>query len=575
MDHLDRKLGELKKAAEKRREELKSADPTPEMQPDELARLIGELEIHQIELEVQNQELRKTHLELRESRREFLELFEFAPTGYVTIDRRGYILKANLAAATLLGIPRIHLQATAFTHFLSLEYHDDFHRAIRESDERREARSVELKLRRPDASEQLVKAKISTASEGENNTAPIRIALSDIHPPETAEEKLRDNRKMAAIEQLAGGVAHQFNNIMSIILGNTELAVDTLTDHHPAREHLEEIFNASLRARDLVRQLLTFGCKTAQDMKPCRMAPIIHDTLREIQPTLPKHITLRSRIADALPPVCADSAQIRELLINLCRNAADAMAEKGGVITVGLDPMLLDDRMIGDYPELRPGQHVKLTIRDTGRGMAPAVMARIFEPFFTTESRATATGLGLAVVHGITVRHEGTIRVESAPGRGTTFTLLFPAAISAAASETFSAAKSLRGTERIMIVDDESAVLNLEKQRLARLGYDVVCFSNPAAALENFRNAPAGFDLVITDLTMPKMNGNRLATEILKLRPSIPIILFTGHIEKRFKDKALENDFAAVFTKPVDRVELTETIRRLMDREPPPPVNAA
>jgi len=388
--------------------------------------------------------------------------------------------------------------------------------------------------------------------------------LRDITRQKKLEVQLGQSQKMEAIGTLAGGIAHEFNNILGIIIGNTELAIDDVPEWNPAKECLKEIRTASLRAKDVVRHILSFARKSHIERKPIQIAQIIKDTLKLMRASIPTTIDIHQSILCNYDTVLADPTQINHVLMNLCTNAAHAMREKGGVLEVKLQDVKLDEDMVAQYEELTPGRYVRLTVRDTGQGIDPEIMDRIFDPFFTTKGLAEGTGMGLSVVHGIVKSHDGAIRVKSEPGHGTIIEVLLPIidAEAEAAGEEFEVLPT--GTERILFVDDEPSIVMIAELMLERLGYEVTAKTSSVEAFELFEAEPDRYDLVITDMTMPHMTGDRLARKLFMIRSDIPVILCTGYSERIDEDKAKEMGIRAFTLKPLVMRDLAVTIRQVL-----------
>ena len=380
----------------------------------------------------------------------------------------------------------------------------------------------------------------------------------------TFEAQLQQAHKMESIGTLAGGIAHDFNNILGIILGNTELAMDDVSEWNPARINLEEARTAIFRARDVVRQLLSFARKTKLEKKPINLKPIIKESLKLMRSSIPTSIEIRQNIPKDIDTILADPTQIHQVLINLCTNADHAMPD-GGIIAVTLKNVKLNEDTAAKYPELNPGCYVNLTVSDTGHGISQEEIDRIFDPYFTTKEVGKGTGMGLAVVHGIVKGHNGTIAVKSEPGKGTTFSICFPVVEKEAFVETENDEKPSTGDERILFIDDEELIVKLGRKMLERLGYKVEAMASPIEALEMFRSQPDQFDLVITDLTMPKMTGDKLVKEILNIRSDLPIILCTGFSEKIDEKKAREIGAADYIEKPLDKHDFAFKVRKVLD----------
>ena len=388
--------------------------------------------------------------------------------------------------------------------------------------------------------------------------------IIDITDKKELETHLRQAHKMEAIGTLAGGIAHDFNNMLGIILGNTELAMDDVTEWNPARLNLEEIKTASLRAKDVVRQLLSFARKTDQERKPVKINPIVTGALKLLRSSIPTSIEIRSNIPRDSAIILADPTQINQIMINLCTNAAHAMEEDGGVLEISLDSMTLEQSTAQSY-ELSPGRYVKLTVNDTGHGIDPEINDRIFDPYFTTKEVGKGSGMGLAVVHGIVMNQDGAITVDSEVGKGTTLNVFLPIVEREPVPEITIDKDFPTGKERILFVDDEESIVKMGNQRLERLGYQVESTTSPLEALDLFRSKPDQFDLVITDLTMPKMTGDKLVKEILKIRPDILIILCTGFSEKMDGEKARAIGASGYLEKPHEKHDLAKMVRKVLD----------
>ena len=395
----------------------------------------------------------------------------------------------------------------------------------------------------------------------------VRLQIAtDITKLKRMEEELRQAHKMESIGTLAGGIAHDFNNILGIILGNTELAIDDVPQWNPARFNLEEIRTATLRARDVVRQLLSFARKTRLEKKPTNIVPIVKESLKLLRSSIPTSIDIRQNIPEDVDTILANPTQINQVLINLCTNADHAMPH-GGIIEVVLKNEALDENVTSRYPDLNPGRYVNLTVSDTGHGISEEDMDRIFDPYYTTKDVGKGTGMGLAVVHSIVKEHNGIITVKSKAGKGTTFSIFFPMVEKDVVMESEPADNLPMGNEKILFIDDEPSIVNIARQRLERLGYEVDAKMSPIEALELLRSKPDHFDLVITDLTMPKMTGDVLVKEILNIRPDIPVILCTGFSEKIDEKKAKAIGAADYIEKPVDQYDFAFKVRKVLDKK--------
>ena len=423
-----------------------------------------------------------------------------------------------------------------------------------------------IETHRYNRKKEIIPVSISGAIYKDQNGKPIGsvINLRDITEQKKLESQLQQSQKMEAIGTLAGGIAHDINNILGIILGNTELAMDDIPDWNPARLNLEEARIASLRAKDIVRQLLSFARKTEMEKKPTNIIPIVKESFKLLRSSIPTSIEIRLKISKDVDTIIADPTQINQILINLCTNADHAMPD-GGIIEIILNNIELDEANTARHSDLHPGRYVNLTVTDTGHGISQEVVDRIFDPYFTTKEVGKGTGMGLSVVHGIVKKHNGAITVKSEPGKGTSFSIFFPAVEENEVIESEPTEKLPTGNEKILFIDDEPSIVKMTRQMLERLGYKVETKMSSIEALELFRSKPDQFDLIITDMTMPSMTGDKLVKEILNIRPDIPTIICTGFSDKIDAEKATEIGAAEYVEKPVDKRNLAFKVRSVLD----------
>ena len=383
------------------------------------------------------------------------------------------------------------------------------------------------------------------------------------------EDQLRQAQKMEAIGTLAGGIAHDFNNILAAIMGHSELALMQLDQKEDAEKYISEVLNASDRAKDLVSQILSFSRHGDQELKPLQISTIVSEALRLIRSTLPTTIRIVKSIENQNSIVVGNATQIHQIVMNLCTNAAHAMQAGGGKLSISLKAVEIKANEAGSSlpasKKLGPGQYVNLVVADTGHGIPAHLLNRIFDPYFTTKEKDVGTGLGLAVVHGIVQNHGGSIEVRSEQGKGTVFDIYLPRIESHVKSDIDTLQAIPEGHEKILFIDDDPALADLGGKLLTVLGYQVVTATDPHRALEQFRDQPDAFDMVITDLIMPGLTGQELAEEILKLRSDTPIIACTGFSERLDGKQMVEAGIKGILYKPITIYQMAQIIRKALD----------
>ncbi len=416
-------------------------------------------------------------------------------------------------------------------------------------------------------------------AEGETTTVFARDLTgrkkAEVHRAEL-ETQLRESHKMQAIGTMAGGIAHDFNNILGAILGNVELAKADCGSQSPVLESLIEIEKAGRRARDLVRQILTFSRNDPPRRTAVALAEAMHDTERLLRVTLPPTVELHMLLPQDMPPVLADPTQVEQALLNLCTNAIHALGTTRGMVQVAATPARPDPRLC-ERLGLAPGDYVAITVRDNGPGMDAALLERVFEPFFTTKPVGQGTGLGLSVVHGVMGNHAGAVDVQSTPGKGSLFTLYFPAATPSAhahiaaeqaaqpAATGLPASTMPQRSRHVMYVDDDQALVFLVQRLLRRRGYEVSGFTDPHEAAAVLRADPQKFDLLVTDYNMPGYSGVDLLREVRDIRADLPVALASGYVTAEIEHNALAAGARALIHKPNDVQELCDTVDRLVN----------
>ncbi|MCF8090574.1 MAG: response regulator, partial [Desulfotignum sp.] len=395
-------------------------------------------------------------------------------------------------------------------------------------------------------------------------TAAIEM-VDDITERIVMENQLRHSQQLESIGTLAGGIAHDFNNILTSVIGYTELALDKVDKGAELEADLQEIHTAGKRARELVKQILTFARQTEEEVTPIQVDIIVKEVLKFIRSSLPTTIEIKQNIeSDAL--IMGNTGQIHQIMMNLCTNAAHAMKDGIGVLEISLEDVQTDPGLPPPAVDgLQMGDYLKLYVSDTGTGILPSIIGQIFVPYFTTKKVGEGTGLGLSLVHGIVENHGGKITVDSELGKGTTFTIYLPITKRQNACRSYEQSELPVGTERILFVDDELPIAKLGGRILKGLGYQVTVRTGSVEALELFKIKPGDFDLVITDMAMPNMSGDMLAAQLLKIRSDIPVILCTGYSKKISEHLITAIGIKAIENKPVVKSALAKTVRKVLD----------
>lgn len=429
-----------------------------------------------------------------------------------------------------------------------------------------EVRKYQHLHRRADGSEIWVDICLSPLKDAGGNVTHVIHAARDVTDVIRAEKQLRQAQKLEALGILAGGIAHDFNNILAAIIGYTELTLMKAGDPEAVRKNLGEVRKAGHRAKDLVGHILAFSRRSEGERKPILIGPIVKEALKLLKASLPATIEIQHNIERDSGTVLADPIQIYQVLMNLCTNAADAMEEKGGTLSVSLSRLDTgeNDNLPGELP---PGPYLRLTVQDKGEGMTPEVMEHLFRTSFTTKEDPGGTGLGLPVVRQIVESHGGRVTAESRAGEGSSFHVYLPLIPKAAEGKSRDVENLPKGREHILFVDDEPDLLELGQQLLGSLGYTVTLADSGANALSLFRESPHAFDLVITDMTMPGLTGEKLAEEIISLRPDLPVVLCTGFSDRITKTDAERLGIREFLMKPLKIKDLAQVVRKVLDQQ--------
>jgi PAS domain S-box-containing protein len=535
---------------------------------------LHELQVHQIELELQNEELRRAQQELAASREKYFDLYDLAPVGYLTISEKGLILEANLTAASLLGLERAHLIKQPVTRFVFREDQDVYYRHRKQLLETQAPQTAELRIVRKDGPPIWVQLDATLAQTSDDKRL-CRTTISDITNLKRAEEQRSEERrllqtqKLESLGVLAGGVAHDFNNLLAAILGQADLARQEVSPLSPARERIQRIIEASQRASDLCLQMLAYAGKSHTVLERVDLRALVAEMTDLLKACINKKAILNLKFEQETLPIKADASQIRQVVMNLIINASEAIGDRDGVITISTgvresdQPYLQDSCLENDLPR---GLYTYLEVSDTGCGIDQETKKRIFEPFFTT--KFTGRGLGLAAVLGIVRTHGGTLKLGSEPGKGTTFSVLFPALPPNLEEETETRtearAASWRGRGTLLFVDDEEIVRAVAREILEGLGFSVLTAADGREALDLYRERGEEISVVVLDTTMPRMDGEETFRELRRLNPGLPVILSSGYagqdVVSRFKDMAPN----AFIQKPYTIDHLQATLARVM-----------
>jgi len=505
---------------------------------------------------------------LEQERTRLVKAVEYAAESIVITDQDGSILYVNPAFTKVTGYSREEVLGQNPRIMQSDQHEQSFYEKMWATLSRGESWTGHFINRKKDGTLFEEDAAVSPILDGAGNIINYVAVKHDVTERVELEKQLRQAQKMEAIGTLAGGIAHDFNNLLAPILGYSELALARISPGDPLAADLQQVITAAGRARDLVQQILAFSRQAQQERKPFQPHLVVQEALKLLRASLPSTIEIRKEIPADCGTILADPTQIHQIVMNLCTNAYHAMRETGGVLGVKLKKITIDDDSRVSSSELARGDYVLIEVSDTGCGIEQKTLAHIFAPYFTTKGKGEGTGLGLSVVHGIVKSYQGQITVDSEQGKGTRFHVYLPRIV-----ETPSLAEADRseaiptGTERLLVVDDETVITTMLEIILQGLGYQVTSSGKGLEALALINQDPMAFDLLITDMTMPHLTGLELATKALAIRSDLPIIFCTGFSEQINKEQARALGIRAYLMKPVSVYELAMAVRKALDEK--------
>ncbi len=518
----------------------------------------------------------------KDSESKYRHLYETMTQGVVIEDSEGKIIEANKSACNILGLSLEQLLGkTAYNPRWKL-----VHENGSPYDPSEVPSNIALRTGKPvenelcgiyvpegDKYRWIVIGSTPKFKEGEMEPFITMTVFSDItklRQTEQArrllEDRLRQSEKMQAVGTMAGGIAHEFNNLLGVIMGCADMARDEVPRDSFAKKQLDSVMIASCRVKNLVKQILTFSRQAQQEKIPANLCPLVKESVKLIESSIPSSVEVREKNID---PACdnalVDPTEIQQIIMNLSSNAVWAMKEKG-TIEISLQQIQLDEKK-ASAKGIPPGNYIELTFSDTGQGMDEETRARIFDPFFTQKEVGGGTGMGLSIVYGIMESYGGTITVKSEAGKGTTFCLYFPVTVDPFVEKPEIVEEVPKGTEKILFVDDEEIYADMCKEMVSRLGYDVDLKTNSSEALSAFKAAPEDYDLVITDQIMPHLSGEELVHEIRAIKPNMPIILCTGYSTQMDDKKAESLGINAFAYKPISKKDIAKMIRKVLDEK--------
>ena len=553
---------------------IKSEDDSLSL--DKTRQMLYELQVHQIELEMQNEELRRTHVELDLISKRYYDLYELAPTGYCTLSEKGLFVETNLTAATLLGIHRKKLINQPISRFIFKEDQDIYYLYRKKLFATGEPQTCDLRMVKEDGTI-IWTTLVTTVAQDVDGTPVCRLLMSDITElKKTQEEKTNHHleilqkkaERRESIGRLAGGVAHNFNNMLGVILGYTELALDRVNPTQPLHADLSEIRKAAERCADLTQQLLVFAGRQVVAPKIINLNQTVEEKLKVVWQEVGENIHFTWLPGADLWQLKLDPVQLGQILTNLCKNARDAIAGSGTII-IKTENTTVDEAHRAELPWLIPGEYVQLTVSDNGCGIDQVTINNLFEPFFTTKELYERAGLGLATVYGAVKQNGGFIDVRSTPEQGTTFTIYLPRYVGVDRKEPAEDAvqPTVPGQKTILVVDDEPIVLEFVTTLLEMKGYTVFATSNAHEAFRLAREHAGNINLLLTDVLMPEMNGDELAKKLLAAEPSLKCLFMSGYTADIVTHSGFLGEDIHFIQKPFTLNSLIAKVKEAMESE--------
>ena len=528
----------------------------------DLRPLVHDLGVAQIELELQNEELRCAQEAIVRAQVRFEQLFDCAPVGYVVLDAIGMIQQANEAFCVLVRKSRDRVVGFSLRSFVSEDQRPEFDRSVRLLFRDGLTHAFDTKLGGDSGAEVRLSGSVAPMLVDGRHGVAYLVAVTDVSEAKRLDRQLREAQKLESVGRLAGGIAHDFNNVLMVIQGTIAVARMELGDEGAHAEYLDDIHAAAARASALVQQLLAFARRSPTAPRVVDLRPILTTAQVMLGRLVPESVTLSWEVDQDLHPVMVDPVQVDQVLTNLVLNARDALSGSGAV-RVRAYNFVLHEPFSAHGLEAPPGRYAALEVCDDGAGMDEATLEHIFEPFFTTKAQGKGTGLGLSTVFGVVAQNHGLLHVESAPGAGTKVRVLLPRVeIRVDHGQDLVSPPSARGgTERVLLVEDDTQILSLARRLLARHGYEVHAVNAPEQALAWFANHQDWPDVVLTDVVMPGMSGPTMVEAMLDVRPELSFVFMSGYARDAFVGAHLGARQVVFVSKPFDAITLMQALR--------------